>query len=119
MKYYRIKRGREDIYGRVIQVDPEAELEEKVKDFIENTKFYLVKHEHLKDFGEGSIAYYESDSPRRPRISISVDEEGNISLHIRDLKNIEVCLSEISEQEAERLRRSVHKWKQFQAWDME
>ncbi len=116
MRYYQIRRGKEDIFGSVIQVNSEGFLlEEIVKKFMGNMELELIKA--TKD-----AIYYRcnlnevDESPTT--IGISVKKKKYIALHLGDLKNIEIYLRGITKEEAEELKENLHKWRLYQDQDM-
>lgn len=137
-RYFNLKIGKPNVFGGVIKVNPEADLEKRLNDFLERNpeeggwSFRLMTHSKTGDlyeivmpnvkFGsairipslaiDASAGY--SRAGRSSKLMIKVTNKGNMSLY--KTGRLRAYLSEISEKEARKAKADKEEWINLQRY---
>jgi len=123
-RYYNLKKGRPDINGAIIEVNLDARLEKRVRNFIYNTRASLLGYGCHK--GLYSLDLNETHSLRpilelhyslRPKfaVTLEVSDKGDLKIHKKQ-SSTKVYLEEITRKQANEKRDDAENWSKLQAW---
>ena len=125
-RYYNLKQGKPGVNGSALRVDPDAKIEDRLRCMSRNIRIELTRYD--KKHGSDYELWYEPDYiPRemgnlmmvgersKEPIELQVDTQGNLRV-LMEPKHKKVFLSEITQEEAEKLAEGAACWRMMQMW---